>query len=358
MQRIVFFILLLTIGMSSVPGVAMANTQQDEHSGMQVGDIIMEHILDNHQWHLFSIGHFHAAIPLPVIVYSGQTGWHCFLSSRLLKEANMSYQGFSIPTEGEYKGKIIETASDGTISQPVDLSITKNVFAIFVSMGLMIGLFVTAARKYVKNPKGAPTGTQNFIEIFVLFVQNNIARPSLGEEKAPKYLPWLLTIFFFILINNFLGIIPGGANVTGNITVTLCLAIITFFVTLFSGNKHYWLDIFNTPGVPWYLKIPVPLLPFVEFLGVFIKPFVLTLRLFANMTAGHVIVLGFMMMICIFGENNPWAGIGVSPLSVIFSIFMNVLELLVSFIQAYVFTLLSALYVGFAIAEPKHEKSV
>lgn len=358
MQRIVFFILLLTIGTSAIPGTAIANTQQDENSGIQVGDIIMEHILDSHQWHFFSYGNFHLAIPLPVIVYSGETGWHCFLSSRLLKEANTSYQGFSIPTEGPNKGKIIETASDGTISQPFDLSITKNVLAIFVSMLLMIALFVSAARKYIKNPKGAPTGAQNFVEIFILFVQDNIARPSLGEEKAPKYLPWLLTIFFFILINNFLGIIPGGANVTGNITVTLCLAIITFFVTLFSGNKHYWLDIFNTPGVPWYLKIPVPLLPFVEFLGVFIKPFVLTLRLFANMTAGHVIVLGFMMMICIFGENNPWAGIGVSPLSVIFSIFMNVLELLVSFIQAYVFTLLSALYVGFAIAEPKHEKTV
>lgn len=360
MQRILFYIFLF-LGLIILPDSVQADSDLSEKEGLDVGETIMDHVLDSHQWHIVSTARFHVIIPLPVIVYSEQSGWHCFLSNKILNKENQSFRGFSIPGDGPYKGKLIESSPDGTITRPADLSITKNVLAIFISMGLMLWMFISSARRYGKNPKSAPAGLQNLLEIFILFVQDNIARPSLGEKRYRAYLPWLLTVFFFILINNFLGIIPffpGGANLTGNITITLFLALITFFVTQFSGNRHYWLDIFNAPGVPWYLKVPVPLLPFVELLGVFIKPFVLTLRLFANITAGHIIVLGFMMMIIIFGEKNPWAGFGVSPVSVIFSIFMNMLEILVAFIQAYVFTLLSALYVGFATAEPHGKKAV
>ncbi|MBC7413290.1 MAG: F0F1 ATP synthase subunit A, partial [Bacteroidia bacterium] len=171
------------------------------------------------------------------------------------------------------------------------------------------------------------------------------------------YLPILLTIFFFIWVNNLLGIIPifpGGANVTGNIAVTLVLALIVFFITTFSANKHYWIHIFNTPGVPWWLKFPIPLMPVVELMGALTKPVVLTLRLFANITAGHIIVLAFIGLIFIFGESSTGVGLGVSIASVAFAVFMDVMELLVAFLQAYVFTLLSAIYFGSAIEEHHH----
>ena len=170
-------------------------------------------------------------------------------------------------------------------------------------------------------------------------------------------MPYLLTIFFFIFLNNILGLIPifpGGANVTGNIAVTMVMAVFTFILTTVSGNKHYWIDIVNTPGVPWWLKLPIPLMPVVEIIGVITKPFVLMVRLFANMAAGHIITLGFISLIFIFGAMNVALGYGVSVGAVAFMIFMNLLELLVAFIQAYVFTLLSALYFGLATIEPEH----
>ena len=178
-------------------------------------------------------------------------------------------------------------------------------------------------------------------------------------KKYEKYLPFLLTVFFFILINNLLGLIPwipGGSNVTGNIAVTMVLAVATFLITNLSGNKDYWVHIFNTPGVPWWLKLPVPLMPLVEFSQVFIKPFVLMVRLFANILAGHIIALGFYSLIFIFGSMHIAAGYGVSLVSVAFTVFMSLLELLVAFIQAFVFTLLSALYFGAAVAEHHHEE--
>jgi F-type H+-transporting ATPase subunit a len=170
-------------------------------------------------------------------------------------------------------------------------------------------------------------------------------------------MPYLLTVFFFILINNLLGLVPfppGGANITGNIAVTAVLAVITFIITTVNGNKNYWVHIINMPGVPWWLKFPVPLMPIVEIMGLFIKPFVLMVRLFANMTAGHIVALGFYSLIFIFGHMNVYAGYGVSPLSIVFTVFMGMLELLVAFIQAYVFTFLSALYFGMATEEHHH----
>jgi F-type H+-transporting ATPase subunit a len=231
------------------------------------------------------------------------------------------------------------------------------VVAIFLSSLFLIIIFVSVARSYDKRRDHAPKGLQSFLEPIIIFVRDDIAKASIGEKRYEKYLPFLLTIFFFILINNILGIIPifpGGANVTGNIGVTGVLAAFTFIITTFSGNKNYWTHIINAPGVPWWLKIPVPLMPIVELMGVFTKPFVLMVRLFANITAGHIIILGFISLIFIFGEMSAGLGYGVSVTSVGFSIFMDFLELLVAFIQAYVFTLLSALYFGMATEEAHH----
>jgi len=200
----------------------------------------------------------------------------------------------------------------------------------------------------------APRGLQNLFEPIILFIRDEVAKPAIGEKKFEKFMPFLLTAFFFILINNLLGLIPVfpfGANVTGNIAVTLVLALFTFFITSINGNKHYWKEIYN-PDVPWWLKFPIPLMPIVELSGVITKPFVLMVRLFANMMAGHMIVTVFVSLIFIFNTlMGVEAGWGVSVISVAFSVFIILLDLLVSFIQAYVFTLLSALYFGMATSE-------
>jgi F-type H+-transporting ATPase subunit a len=221
---------------------------------------------------------------------------------------------------------------------------------------VLIFVFISVARAYKKTEGHAPKGFQSFIEPIILFVRDDIAKASIGKDYE-KYTPYLLTIFFFILLNNLLGLIPifpGGANVTGNIGVTGVMAFFTFVITTINGNKNYWVHIFNTPGVPWWLKLPVPLMPFVELMGVFTKPFVLMVRLFANITAGHIIILSFISLIFIFGQMSVGLGYGVSIVSIGFSIFMNFVELLVAFIQAYVFTLLSALYFGMATEEAHH----
>ena len=195
---------------------------------------------------------------------------------------------------------------------------------------------------------------QNLLEPVILFVRDQVARPTIGDKKYEKYMPFLLTLFFFILLENIIGLIPippFGANVTGNISITMALALFTFAITTFSGNKHYWKEIYN-PDVPWWLKFPIPLMPIVELTGVITKPFVLMVRLFANMMAGHMIITVFVSLIFIFGNlMGAGAGFGVSPLSIAFSVFIMLLDVLVSFIQAYVFTLLSSLYIGMATAE-------
>jgi F-type H+-transporting ATPase subunit a len=220
-------------------------------------------------------------------------------------------------------------------------------------MMIIVWVFISVAKVYQARGNKAPKGLQSWVEPVILFVRDDIARPAIGHNYT-RFMPYLLTLFFFILINNLMGLIPifpFGANVTGNIAVTLVLAVFTFLITTFSSTKTYWMHIFNTPGVPWWLKIPLPLMPFTELLGVITKPFVLMIRLFANITAGHIIAIGFFSLIFIFGEMNVAMGFGASVISVLFTIFMTFLELLVAFIQAYVFTLLSALYFGMAIEE-------
>jgi F-type H+-transporting ATPase subunit a len=312
------------------------------------GSFIIEHVIDNHEWHIAEIGHTEIYIPLPVIVYSYKQGLLFFMSSKF-EHGQASYKGLRISEEAPNKGKIIEEGE----KPPLDFSITKNVFELFIICLFILWVFLTVAKSAKARKNMAPKGLQSWLEPLILFVRDDIARPSLGH-KHEKYLPYLLTIFFFIFFSNLLGLIPifpGGANLTGNIAVTMVLALFTFVITSFNANANYWKHLINAPGVPWWLKIPLPLMPIVEIIGVFTKPFVLMVRLFANITAGHIIALGFFSLIFIFGEMSPGAGYGISILSVFFTIFMGLLELLVAFIQAYVFALLSAIYFSLATAE-------
>lgn len=329
----------------------------DSHpkKGFNAGEMILEHVVDNHEWHIADIGSFHLTVPLPVILwYDGKL--YTFCSSKFHNEYH-AFQGFKLDHSGPHKGKIVRAnEAENAPGMPgvYDFSITKTVFGIFLSVALMLLVFLTIAKNYRKNKGKAPKGLQSLLEPLILFIRDDIAKSSIGEKKYEKFMPFLLTVFFFIFFNNLLGLIPffpGGANVTGNISVTLVLAVFTFLITSFSGNKQYWLHIVNTPGVPWWLKFPLPLMPVVEIIGIITKPFVLMVRLFANITAGHIIVLGFVSLIFIFGAISGLLGYSVSVVSVTFMLFMWLLELLVAFIQAYVFTLLSALYFGLATEE-------
>lgn len=345
------FILLPNLQATEAQQHISAEEQETEES-FNVGETILEHVVDAYSWHILTYKGEHISINLPVIIIDKE-GLHIF-SSKHFHHGHESYLGYAICHEGFQKGKIIKVNEDGTPNTEsffLDISITKNVLALFVSVIVILCIFLSVSKNYKKRGELAPKGIARLMEPLILFVRDDIARAILGD-KSNKYLPYLLTIFFFIFINNLIGLIPifpGGANLTGNIAVTMVLALFTFFITNFSGTKHYWVDIFNTPGVPWWLKFPLPLMPIVEIIGVFTKPIVLMIRLFANITAGHIIALGFICLIFIFGAMIPALGYGVSVVSVFFYIFMTVLELLVAFIQAFVFTLLSSIYIGLAI---------
>jgi F-type H+-transporting ATPase subunit a len=360
--RIILLAIFISIGsflvgqenIDSISVDSISNSSHNEKTGkFKPGEFMLDHILDSHEWHIITVGHTHVSIPLPVILYSNATGLHVFMSSKF-HHGTESYNNFEIAKEGANKGKIVEKA-ENVETVPLDLSITKIVLSIIFSCILILFLFISAAKKYTRNPNKAPSGLQGALEVIILFVRDDIAKPSLGEKKAEKFLPYLLTLFFFILVNNFMGLIPifpFGANVTGNIAVTMVMALFTFVITTAIGNKHYWQEIYNAPGVPWWLKFPIPIMPFIEILGLIIKPVVLMVRLFANITAGHLIALAFVSLIFIFAEIHPAMGYGISLLSAGFSVFMGLLELLVSLIQAYVFTLLSAIYFSMATMEP------
>lgn len=328
-----------------------ANSHSDE---FDAGKYVIEHVSDAFEWHIATFGKTHVSIPLPIILYSPAKGWNFFMSSKF-HHGKETYNGFRIEHEGEHEGKIIEVNDQGEfVGLPWDFSITKTVAGIIVSVIVLLFVFLNIAKAAKKRANLPPTGLQNLFEPIILFVRDEVAKPAIGEKKFEKFMPYLLTVFFFILFNNLLGLVPifpFGSNVTGNIAVTMVLALFTFFITTFSGNKHYWKEIYN-PDVPWWLKYPLPLMPIVELTGVFTKPIVLMVRLFANMLAGHLIVTVFVSLIFIFKQlMGIEAAYGVSLLSVMFSVFIVLLDLLVSFIQAYVFTLLSALYFGMATAE-------
>lgn len=312
-----------------------AEPVHEEEGKLNISEVIVEHVLDNHVWH-FVDGHY-GTLYLPVIVYSSTRGLEVFSSRNFYNEHHepVAYNGYTLEHHKIFL--------DG--SPVLDLSITKNVAMLFINAGLLFLVMTSVARAYRRNKGKAPSGLQSFIEPIVLFVKEEIVAPNIGP-KYERYLPYLLTLFFFILFGNLLGLLPGAANLTGNIAVTMTLAVFTFFITNVSGNKTYWGHIFWTPGVPLPLRIII--LP-VELIGVFTKPFSLMIRLFAAITAGHIVLLSLLGLTFVF---HSWAvGIGSS----IFVLIISLIELLVAGIQAYVFTLFTSLYVGLAVVEHEHE---
>lgn len=342
-------------------------------------EVIFGHILDGHEFHFLDIkgkdGKMHpVSIPLPVILYSPQRGFTTFMSSKfhhghephngylLLTEEHIAHiaaeEKLDPKEEGLYPGKIIPITADGKWDRTVkvyDLSLTRNVVQMILALTLLCWIMISIAKKY-KRGEGvntAPKGAQNLLEPIITFVRDEVAKPNLGN-KYEKYLPYLLTVFFFILINNIFGLIPGSANVTGNIAFTVVLGLISFVVILFSSKKHYWGHIFNPPGIPAGVKaILVP----VEILSVFIKPFALIIRLFANMVAGHIIIICLISLIFIFAGLNEYAGWGTTVFSIAFTIFIYFIEILVAFIQAFIFSMLTAVFVGQAF-EGGHDHDV
>lgn len=314
------------------------------------GYMIMHHITDTHEWHVFDWKGKPVSIPLPIILYHEGRGLRVFMSSKF-NHGRDSFMGYMLDHE-----KIIVVDENNKINNAEthkvwDLSITKNVFSLFFSITIMLIVFLKTASLYKKEPGVVKKGFSGFLETMILFVRDDIAKPAIGKKYYMRYMPFLLTVFFFIWLNNLLGLIPifpGGANLTGNIAVPMILASIVFIITTLSAKKTYWQHIFAMPGVP---KPVLLILTPVEIIGMLLKPFVLMIRLFANITAGHIIILSFFSLIFIFGEISPVAGYGASILSVSFVIFMTFLELLVAFLQAYVFTLLAAIYFGSAVEE-------
>ncbi len=317
--------------------------------------MIMGHVGDDHGWHLFG----HTSISLPVILFNTERGFTVFSSGRF-DHGHKSYNGYmlrdgKVVAVNEMESVPVEaaTVNEDLTEKTWDISITKNVLAMFVSMAIMLLVFISVANAYKKRGATAPKGLQSFVEPIIMFIRDDVAKPNIGAHYE-RFMPYLLTVFFFILLNNLLGLVPifpGGANVSGNISITLALAAFTFVLTLIHGNRHYWGHILAMPGVPkWVLLILTP----VEILGVFMRPLVLMIRLFANITAGHIIVLSFFALIFIFGQINAGMGYGISIVSLAFTIFMTLLELLVAFIQAFVFTFLSAMYLGAATEQPHH----
>ncbi|MBR5175243.1 MAG: F0F1 ATP synthase subunit A [Bacteroidales bacterium] len=321
---------------------------------LDMDEYLYGHVRDSYEWHITTINGKPVSIPLPVIVISKSgNGAHIF-SSKHLEEGE--YKGFSIATSGKYENKIVEKGPDGSQIRPWDLSITKNVLGLMINSALLLIIVLGTARWYRKHDASeeAPTGGAGIMEMMVTMVEDDIIKDCVGEDYK-KYSPYLLTAFFFIFINNLMGIVPffpGGANITGNIAVTLVLALFTFFTVNIFGNKHYWKDIL-WPEVPTWLKVPIPLMPLIEIIGMFTKPFSLMVRLFANILAGHFMILGVIAVIFLTAKMGAAVNGGLTFVAVILGVFMDCLELLVAFIQAYVFTMLSAVFIG--LSRPKAE---
>ena len=340
-------------------GFAKENNEIKSDKKFDPNEMIMHHVKDAHEFHIIDYNGKPISIPLPVILWTNN-GLTTFMSSgfhhdddgkvvvekngeRFVKFHEKIYQLDAGATELMFDDKHHPTNA----SKPINISITRNVFMMWISVLVLIIIFTSAARVYKKSDNNVPTGIASFVEPLIVFVRDEIARPMIGEHKYKKYMPYLLTIFFFIWINNIFGLIPilNGANLSGNIAFTFTLALFTFIITTFSGNKNYWKHIFWMPGVPVPMKIF--LMP-IELIGIFTKPISLMIRLFANITAGHIIILALMSLIFIFET------IAVAPISVLFSLFITVIEIVVTAIQAYIFTILSALYFGMATEEEHH----
>ncbi len=306
--------------------------EADKEEKFNVSEVILHHVMDDHVWH-FADG---LVLPLPVIVYSSEKGLDFFSSGNFFNEHHEAV---------DYNGYKLEHNHITLSGKPVlDLSITKNVAMLFITVVLLVYIMMSTVAGYKRNKGKAPSGIQSFIEPIILFVKDEIVKPNIGP-KYERFLPYLLTLFFFILIGNLLGLLPGSGNLTGNIAVTLTLAVFTFIITNVNGNKNYWFHILWTPGVPLPLRLII--LP-VELISIFTKPFSLTVRLFAAITAGHIVLLSLLSLTFIF--HSYLAGVGAT----IFVVFINLIELLVAGIQAYVFTLFTSLYIGMAVVEDDH----
>ena len=346
MKQLRTIILVLLAVLSSV----QINASETEGEKINIPEIVLEHLSDSYEWHIASYEGKHISIPLPIIVRSSSTGEWYVCTAHSLPE-----QFFFDET---HHGKIYEKLPEGTRERPLDLSITKTVTQIWIVVIVLIAIFLSCAKWYkTRDEKSeAPGGFVGMIEMFVMTIHDDLIKPSVGENHYKPYAPYLLTVFFFIFTTNIIGLIPifpGGANVTGNINITLFLAVCTMLAINLFGNKEYWKEIF-WPEVPLFLKAyPAPVMPLIELFGVFTKPFALMIRLFANMMAGHAVILSFTCVIFLGWSMGVGYGLGLNIFSIIMLLFMNCLEVLVAFVQAYVFTMLSAVFIG--LAHKEHE---
>ena len=348
MRWVRIILLMLALVCPEISGRA-----DNDAAEIDVGEILFGHISDSYGWHITDWNGHHVSIPLPCIVRSS-TGWHVFMSSKL--EHGHEYEGLFIAEEGRYEDKIVERGTDGELVRPFDISITKNVASLMFTAVLLIIIVLSTARWYRKHDtaqEGAPGGFAGLMELMIMMVNDEIIKPSVGEKHYRKYAPYLLTAFFFIFVCNLLGLVPffpGGANVTGNIAVTMMMALFTFIAINVFADKHYWKEIF-WPDVPLFLKFPIPIMQTIELFGVISKPFSLMVRLFANIMAGHMMVLGLVSVIFVTVKLGPVINGSMTVIAMIFGLVINCLELLVAFIQAYVFTMLSAVFIGMAHQE-------
>ncbi len=339
MRRLKLIFASLLLCAASV-GLSAQSAPSESGGGLDMKSYIFGHIGDSYEWHIATVKGKEIAIPLPCIVIDD--GLHIFMSTR------MSEHGYTLNSDG----KLVNAA---TLKRPLDFSITKNVLGLLIDSALLVALILSCAAWYRRHDvlKEKPTGIAALLEPVIMMINDDVVKDIIGPEYR-KYAPYLLTAFFFILINNLMGILPifpGGANITGNIAVTLVLAICTFLMVNLFGNKHYYKDIF-WPDVPVALKA-IPIMPVVEIIGVFTKPFSLMIRLFANILAGHIMLLSVIGVIFITAKMGAVLNGSMTVVAVLFGVFLDCLELLVAFIQAYVFTMLSAVFIGLAHQEPE-----
>ena len=361
--RLVALIVALSIsGFSTFANTS--ESHEEEKKGFDAKEVLLGHVKDAHDWHLFSVGETHVTLPLPVIIYNKDKGISSF-SSSAFHHGHESHDGYRLVNKHYREEKGLEEAKypdekiiavdandNPTGAEIYDLSITKNITSMILAGILLIWLMTSVAKAYTtRGSKKAPKGLQSLLEPVIIFIRDEVVKPNIPGVNAERYAPFILTIFFFILINNLLGLLPGSANVTGNIAVTFALALISFIVTMFSANKHFWAHTLNPPVPGWVKPILVP----VEIIGIFTKPVSLMIRLFANMLAGHIIILSIISLVFIFGSLNKAAGYGFLPITVVFNIVMMMLELLVAFIQAFIFANLTAVFIGQGMEQPHHD---
>ena len=333
-------------GSPAIVEASPTETEATQVPDVDVNKLVFGHINDAYWWHIVTIGDWHLSIHLPVII-KGNDGWHVFSSEKL--EENGEYAGFYLAEGGMYDGKLVTKDANGEEVRPLDLSITKNVLGMFINGLLLVVCILSCARWYKKHAveEEAPRGGVGMMESLILMIYDDLIKECVGPDYR-RYAPYLLTAFFFILLSNLMGLVPifpGGANITGNIAITFVLAMCTFIMTNVFGSKAYWKDVF-WPNVPVWLKCPIPMMPVIEFFGLFTKPFALMVRLFANIMAGHAVILSLFAIIFITVKLGPAINGPMTVISVAFAMFMTALEVLVAFIQAYVFTMLSAVFIG------------